>query len=43
MNNYVNQEIPSVHDVFSLGSYQQVFKHGALDLGFYTKKYVHRK
>ena len=43
LNNDVHQGIRSVHDLFSLGSYQLVFKYDALDLGFYTEKYVHRK
>lgn len=44
LNNYdVHQGVCSVHNLYSLGSYQQVFKHGALEPCFYTEKYVHRK
>lgn len=43
LNNYVHQGIHSGQDLFSLGSYQKVIKHGAFELGFYTEKYVHRK
>lgn len=43
LNNYVHQGIQAVCDVFSLGNSQQVSKHGALDLSFYTESLGCRK
>lgn len=37
LNNYIQQKICSVHDLFSMGSYQHVFKHGALVYTFTQK------